>query len=67
MQRPDSLKYQLLELIGISGEFPAVQLNRLISSPSYAEKVITELKKDKLQQLHLLIYEILTDDKNSPF
>lgn len=52
MQRPDSLKYQLLELIGISGEFPAEQLNRLISSPSYAEKVITELKKDKLIRTH---------------
>ncbi len=52
MQRTDSLKYQLLELIGISGEFPAEQLSRLISSPSYAEKVITELKKDKLIRTH---------------
>lgn len=52
MQRYDSLKYQLLELIGISGEFPAEQLYRLISSPSYAEKVITELKRDKLIRTH---------------
>ena len=52
MLRPNTQKYQLLELIGISGEFPADQLNRLFSSPSYAEKVITELKTDKLIRTH---------------
>ena len=52
MLRPNTQKYQLLELIGISGEFPADQLNRLFSSPSYAEKVITELKADKLIRTH---------------
>ncbi|EOS38317.1 hypothetical protein C808_02518 [Lachnospiraceae bacterium M18-1] len=52
MLRPDTQKFQLLELIGISGEFPADQLNRLFSSPSYAEKVITELKADKLIRTH---------------
>ena len=52
MLRPDTQKYQLLELIGISGEFPADQLNRLFCSPSYAEKVITELKADKLIRTH---------------
>ena len=52
MLRPDTQKYQLLELLGISGEFPADQLNRLFCSPSYAEKVITELKADKLIRTH---------------
>lgn len=52
MLRPDTWKYQLLELIGISGEFPAEQINRLFTSPTYAEKVITELKADKLIRTH---------------
>ncbi len=52
MLRPDTQKYQLLELTGISGEFPADQLKRLFYSPSYAEKVITELKADKLIRTH---------------
>ncbi len=39
-------------MIAISGEFPADQLFRLIPSPSYAEKVITGLKKDKLLRIH---------------
>ena len=52
MLRPNTQKYQLLELTGISGEFPADQLNRLFYSPSYAEKVIPELKADKLIRTH---------------
>ena len=52
MLRPDTQKFRLLELIGISGEFPADQIDRLFSSPSYAEKVITELKNDKLIRTH---------------
>lgn len=52
MLKPDTIKYQLLEMIGISGEFPADQLGRLISSPSYAEKLITELKSEKLIRTH---------------
>ena len=52
MLRLNTQKYQLLELIGISGEFPADQLNRLFYSPSYAEKVITELKTDKMIRTH---------------
>lgn len=39
-------------MIGISGEFPADQLGRLFSSPSYAEKVVTELKAEKLIRTH---------------
>ena len=39
-------------MIGMSGEFPANQLSRLFDSPSYTEKVITELKADKLIRLH---------------
>lgn len=52
MIRPGTQKFQLLELIGISGEFPADQLGRLFSSPSYAEKVVTELKAEKLIRTH---------------
>ena len=52
LTKPDTLKYQLLEMIGISGEFPADQLCRLISSPSYAEKIITELKAEKFIRTH---------------
>lgn len=39
-------------MIGISGEFPVTQLHRLIESSSYAEKIITELKNEKLIRTH---------------
>ncbi|MDD3279566.1 MAG: hypothetical protein PHG16_11930 [Lachnospiraceae bacterium] len=52
MLKSDTTKYQLLEFIGICGEFPALSLNRFFTSPSYAEKVITELKRDKLIRTH---------------
>ena len=52
MIRPDTTKFRLLEMIGICGEFPADQLNRLIPSASYAEKLITELKAEKLIRTH---------------
>jgi len=52
LNNSDSLRYRVLELIGISGEFPAVQLSRLINSPSYREKLITELKNSKLIRTH---------------
>lgn len=39
-------------MIGICGEFPADQLNRLIPSASYGEKLITELKAEKLIRTH---------------
>lgn len=52
MLRPDTQKFKLLEMIGISGEFPANQLGRLFSSPTYAEKIITELKSEKLIRTH---------------
>ena len=42
MIKTDSIKYQLLEMVGLCGEFPSGQLNRLIESDSYAEKVVTE-------------------------
>ena len=44
MIKTDSIKYQLLEMVGLCGEFPSEQLNRLIESDSYAEKVVTDLK-----------------------
>ena len=46
------MKYQVLEMVGISGEFPVNQLHRLIESSSYAEKIITELKNEKLIRTH---------------
>ena len=52
MIKPDSMKYQVLEMVGISGEFPVKQLHRLIESSSYAEKIITELKNEKLIRTH---------------
>lgn len=52
MIKPDTQKFKLLEIIGISGEFPADQLGRLFSSPTYAEKIITELKSKKLIRTH---------------
>lgn len=48
----DSARYHLLELTALCGEFPADQLYRLISSSSYAEKVITQLKSEKLLRVH---------------
>lgn len=39
MIKSDSIKYQLLEMVGLCGEFPSGQLNRLIESDSYAEKL----------------------------
>ncbi len=52
MLRPDTQKYKLLEMIGISGEFPSDQLPRLFDTPAYTEKLITELRADKLIRLH---------------
>ncbi len=52
MIRPDTTKYRLLEMIGMCGEFPADQLNRLIPSASYAEKLITDLKAKHLIRTH---------------
>lgn len=39
-------------MIGISGEFPANQLSRLFDTPTYTEKMITELKADRLIRCH---------------
>ena len=52
MIKSDSIKYQLLEMVGLCGEFPSGQLNRLIESDSYAEKVVTDLKQSKLIRTH---------------
>lgn len=48
----DSARYHLLELTALCGEFPADQLYRLIPSSSYAEKIITQLKSEKLLRVH---------------
>ena len=39
-------------MVALCGEFPADQLTRLIQSPSYGEKLITELKAQKLLRTH---------------
>lgn len=44
--------HQLLELIAISGEFPAAALCRLDGGDSYKEKLITVLKNEKLIRTH---------------
>lgn len=48
----DTIRYLMLEMTALSGEFPADQLSRLIPSQAYAEKVITQLKADKLLRTH---------------
>ena len=52
MLKPDSQKFHFLELIGVSGEFPSDQLNRLFRSSSYSEKVVTDLKNNNLIRVH---------------
>lgn len=52
MNFKDTTRYQLLELTAICGEFPTNQLYRLIPSETYAEKVITQLKAEKLIRTH---------------
>lgn len=44
--------YQLLELIAISGEFPASELKRVPGSSSYQQKIIAALKRDKMIRLY---------------
>lgn len=44
----DTLPFQLLSLVAISGEFPTNQLHRLPASPYYLEAVVTDLKKNGL-------------------
>lgn len=39
-------------MTALCGEFPADQLHRLIPSQSYGEKVITQLKAEKLLKVH---------------
>lgn len=39
-------------MVALSGEFPAEQISRLIPSRSYSEKLITELKAQKLLRTH---------------
>ena len=52
MLKPNTQKYKLLEMIGISGEFPASQLSRLFDTPAYTEKMITDLKANHLIRCH---------------
>lgn len=52
MNFTDTTRYQLLELTALCGEFPADQLCRIIPSKTYAEKVITQLKAEKLLRTH---------------
>ncbi len=44
----DTQAYLLLSLIAVSGELPASQINRLIGSASYSEKLLTVLRDKKL-------------------
>lgn len=49
---PDTQPYRLLELVAISGEFPANQLRRLPGGNSYKANVVKVLKRDKLLRTH---------------
>ena len=49
---PDTQPYRLLELVAISGEFPASQLRRLPGGESYKANVVKALKRDKLLRTH---------------
>lgn len=51
-RKSNRIRYLLLEITALCGEFPAEQLHRLIPSPSYSEKVITSLKADKFLRTH---------------
>jgi len=43
----DSFAGELLPIIALTGEFPASQTDRLSGSPSYHEKLLVSLKKDR--------------------
>ncbi len=45
---PDTQAFHLLQLIAISGEFPATLLTRLAGGASYKEAMVYKLKKDGL-------------------
>lgn len=49
---PDTQSYRLLELVAVSGEFPANQLRRLPGGESYKANVVKVLKRDKLLRTH---------------
>ena len=49
---PDTYQYRLLELIAVSGEFPADLLSRIGPGVSYGEKMITRLKDERLIRTH---------------
>ena len=51
LSKPISQGQLLLEMIAISGEYPADNIHRLIPSRSYARKVISTLLGDKLIKL----------------
>lgn len=51
ISKPKSQAQLLMELTAISGEYPAENIHRIISSRSYAKKLITTLIGDKLLKL----------------
>ena len=46
--KENTLSYQILEMIGISGEFPSAALTLFSGGEFYKEKIITDLKEKKL-------------------
>lgn len=48
VSKPKPQRQLILELIAISGEYPASNIHRLIPSASYAQKIITALLGEKL-------------------
>ena len=45
-KRTDTSKVKILELIALTGELSADEIKSFSGSPSYAEKLITILKKE---------------------
>lgn len=48
----NTLSYQLLSLIAVSGELPVREVSRLVPSDSYREKLLTSLRDRKLLRTH---------------
>lgn len=44
--------YRFLELVALSGEFPADNLHRMGIGENYGEKLVTKLKEEKLLKTH---------------
>ncbi len=67
LPRRDTQRYQLLELIALSGDFPAELLSRLPGGSTYKESVVKSLKREGLIRTfyrdHLRTYRLTAKAK----